>query len=64
VKVVANPNIDKNVHRIEAIGKFGKINTTVENIPDNTNPKTSRLAILSAIETLRSICSDEIKIGT
>ena len=64
VKVIANPNIDKNIHRIEAIGKFGKINTTVENIPDNTNPKTSRLAILSAIETLRSICSDEIKIGT
>ena len=64
VKVIANPNIDKNIHRIEAIGKFGKINTTVENIPDSTNPKTSRLAILSAIETLRSICSDEIKIGT
>ena len=64
VKVIANPNIDKNIHRIEAIGKFGKINTIVENTPDNTNPKTSRLAILSAIETLRSICSDEIKIGT
>jgi len=64
VKVIANPNIGKNIHRIEAIGKFGKINIIVENIPDNTNPKTSRLAILSAIETLRSICSDEIKIGT
>jgi aspartate dehydrogenase len=64
VKVVADPNTDKNIHKIEAVGKFGKINTVVENIPDSTNPKTSRLAILSAIETLRSICSDEIKIGT
>ena len=48
---------------IEAVGKFGKINTVVENVPDPTNPKTSRLATLSAIETLRSICSDDIKIG-
>jgi len=64
VKVVANPGIAKNVHRIESEGKFGKITTIVENIPDPTNPKTSRLAILSAIETLRSICSDGIKIGT
>ena len=64
VKVVVNPNISKNIHKIEAKGKFGKITTIVENTPDITNPKTSRLAILSAIETLRSICSDDIKIGT
>ena len=64
VKVIANPNIDKNIHRIEAVGKFGKINTIVENTPDNINPKTSRLATLSAIETLRSICSNDIKIGS
>ena len=37
---------------------------TVENIPDPKNPKTSRLAILSAIETLRQYCSDDIQIGT
>ena len=64
VKVVADPDTTRNVHKIEAIGKFGKINTIVENVPDPTNPKTSRLAILSAIETLRSICSDDIKIGS
>ena len=45
-------------------GKFGKITTIVENVPDERNPRTSRLAILSAIETLRSICADEIRIGT
>ncbi|MEC9416548.1 MAG: aspartate dehydrogenase, partial [Thermoproteota archaeon] len=28
------------------------------------NPRTSRLAILSAIETIRSICTSDIKIGT
>ena len=64
VRIVADPNTDKNTHSIEAIGSFGKLSIKVENIPDQNNPKTSRLAILSAIEKLRQICSDEISIGT
>ena len=64
VKIIADPNTDKNTHRIEAAGKFGKMTFTVENYPDINNPKTSRLAILSAIETLRKYCSDDIQIGT
>ena len=64
VRIVADPNTDKNTHQIEANGKFGKISIKVENMPDQNNPKTSRLAILSAIECLRSICSEDIRIGT
>ena len=64
VKVVADPATSKNTHRIEAAGKFGRISITVENVPDPSNPKTSRLAILSAIECLRAACSDDIRIGT
>ena len=64
VMIVADPNTDKNTHNILANGKFGKISITVENIPDQNNPKTSRLAILSAIERLREICTDDIRIGT
>jgi len=64
VKIVADPATDKNTHHIEVMGKFGKMTFTIENYPDPTNPKTSRLAILSAIETLRKYCSDEIQIGT
>ena len=64
VQIVADPNTDKNTHHIEATGKFGKMTFTVENFPDPDNPKTSRLAILSAIETLRKYCSDDIQIGT
>lgn len=64
VKIIADPNTSKNTHHIEAIGKFGKMTFTIENVPDVNNPKTSRLAILSAIETLRKYCSDEIQIGT
>ncbi|KEQ56933.1 putative L-aspartate dehydrogenase protein [Marine Group I thaumarchaeote SCGC RSA3] len=64
VKIVADPSTDKNTHHIEAAGKFGKMTFTIENVPDTNNPKTSRLAILSAIETLKKYCSDDIQIGT
>lgn len=64
VKIIADPDTDKNTHHIEAAGKFGKMTFTIENFPDPNNPKTSRLAILSAIETLRKYCSDDIQIGT
>lgn len=64
VKIIADPNTDKNTHHIEATGKFGKMTFTIENIPDPNNPKTSRLAILSAIQTLKKYCSDDIQIGT
>ncbi|MGY5151915.1 MAG: aspartate dehydrogenase [Candidatus Nitrosopumilus sp. bin_6a] len=64
VKIVADPNTDKNTHHIVAEGKFGKMTFTIENYPDVNNPKTSRLAILSAIETLKRYCSDDIQIGT
>ena len=64
VKIVADPNTDKNTHHIEAFGKFGKMTFTIENFPDPENPKTSRLAILSAVETLKKYCSDDIQIGT
>lgn len=64
VKIVADPAVDKNIHQIEAHGKFGKISVRVENVPDQTNPKTSRLAILSAVECLRQICAEDMRIGT
>lgn len=64
VKIIADPNSITNTHQVEAIGKFGKMSFTVENMPDENNPKTSRLATLSAIERLREICSQDIQIGT
>ncbi len=64
VKIVADPNTDKNTHHIEASGNFGTMTFIIENFPDPANPKTSRLAILSAIETLKKYCSDDIQIGT
>lgn len=64
VKIIADPSTDKNTHHIEAKGTFGKMTFIIENYPDADNPKTSRLAILSAIETLKKYCLNHIQIGT
>jgi aspartate dehydrogenase len=64
VKIIADPHITVNQHQIEAAGAFGVMTITVRNIPSPNNPKTSFLAVLSAIECLRSICSPGIKVGT
>jgi aspartate dehydrogenase len=63
VRIIADPNIKVNRHEIVAEGDFGQMTTRVENVPSPKNPKTSYLAALSAIATLRSIV-EPIKIGT
>jgi aspartate dehydrogenase len=64
VRIVIDPNTDRNQHEITVNGKFGEIAISVSNIPSTTNPKTSFLAVLSAIECLRSACDNHIRIGT
>ncbi|HEY8139782.1 MAG TPA: aspartate dehydrogenase domain-containing protein, partial [Nitrososphaera sp.] len=64
VKIVADPSVTTNQHEILATGSFGDMRISVNNVPSPGNPKTSYLAILSAIECLRSICSDGLRIGS
>ena len=64
VKVVADPDSPGNVHEINAVSRAGKFSFRFENVPHDTNPKTSFLAVLAAIETLRSICDPGLRIGT
>ena len=56
VRVVADPGAGRNRHEIRAAGRFGELAVSVDNVPDPDNPKTSRLAALSAIEALRAAC--------
>ena len=64
LKVVADPDAPGNVHQIEAKGDFGVMRFTFENRPHPDNPRTSYLAILSAIELLRQACGTGPRIGT
>lgn len=57
VRVVADPNVDRNVHEVLVKSKAGTLYVRVENVPHPQNPKTSFLAALSAVELLREICS-------
>lgn len=63
VCIVASRLVKRNTHSIEIKGDFGKIVTCTENVPSAVNPKTSMLAILSAVATLDAILKD-VKIGT
>jgi aspartate dehydrogenase len=55
VRVIAVPGGTENVHEIQAVGDFGRFRTVLENVPSPSNPRTSRLAALSALATLEEI---------
>ncbi len=63
VRVVVDPSLKRNVHEIEVVGSFGRLLTRTENLPSRKNPRTSQLAVLSALATLRQIFSP-LRIGT
>jgi aspartate dehydrogenase len=63
VRIIASPRAKRNTHELELKGDFGTIYTRCENVPSRENPKTSMLAALSAIATLKAITLP-IQIGT
>jgi len=64
VRIIADPEATTNQHEIVAKGSFGSLRIIVDNLPTPGNPRTSFLAVLSAIECLRSICDDGMRIGS
>lgn len=62
IRVVADPTLRTNVHELEAIGDCGRIRCRIESRP-SANPKTSELAVRSAVATLGRLF-DPIVIGT
>lgn len=63
VKIIACPHMLVNVHEVYVVGDFGSFYARTENFPSEQNPKTSRLAILSAVATLERILKN-VKLGT
>jgi aspartate dehydrogenase len=62
VEIVADPVVSRINHKILAHGKFGRLRAEVENMPNPNNPKSSYMASLSAISTLKRIVNP-IQIG-
>lgn len=62
VEIIASPFIQKNIHEIRIESHAGVIVTRTENILHPDNPKTSYLAVMSAVAVLKQILSP-VKIG-
>ncbi|MCH8067548.1 MAG: DUF108 domain-containing protein [Nanoarchaeota archaeon] len=54
IRIIADPETKTNNHEIICKGSFGTITSKTENLPSK-NPKTSYLAILSAMQILKDI---------
>jgi aspartate dehydrogenase len=63
VRIIASAAIERNIHEVEIESQAGRITTRTENIAHPDNPKTSFLAVLSAIASLKQIL-DPVKVGT
>lgn len=61
-QVVADPDLDRNTHEVVARGSFGEMRIRLSNVPSPANPKTSYLACLSPLATLRRL-AEPIQIG-
>lgn len=59
VKIVASPFVTKNIHKIEVDSDAARLEIKCENIPSPDNPKTSYLAILSALTVIAGILKQE-----
>ena len=62
VRIIASPAVSRNIHEIEIESSAARIFTRTENVLHPLNPKTSYLAVLSAIATLRQVLQP-VKIG-
>lgn len=63
VKVVAEPGLNMNIHELRVKGDFGEFVAVTRNFPFPKNPKTSYIAALSAVRTLKRI-GERIVVGT
>ncbi len=63
VRIIVSPEYKNNVHEIEVVAESGRIFSRTENVALVDNPKTSQLAALSAVATLKNIL-EAVKIGT
>jgi len=62
VTIIADPAVENNIHTIDIKGDFGTASFSVTNNPLAENPKTSYLAAMSILGTLKRI-TNHIKIG-
>ncbi|OPX70344.1 MAG: putative L-aspartate dehydrogenase [Methanoregulaceae archaeon PtaB.Bin108] len=63
VELYADPDVERNIHEIEAEGEFGDLYIRVSNLPSPDNPATSYLAALSILTLLKNL-DQPLVVGT
>lgn len=63
VQLIADPQVDKNIHEVNVKGAFGEATFTIKNNPLPSNPKTSYLAAMSIFGTLQRL-NQNLQIGS
>ena len=62
LEIWADPEIDRNTHRIEVEADTARFSMSIEGIP-SANPRTGRIVPLSTVAALRGLVA-ELKVGT
>jgi aspartate dehydrogenase len=52
MRVIADPGVTRNTHVVTADGAFGSLRIEIQNVPSQENPRTARLAAMSAYTAL------------
>lgn len=60
VALIADPSVTQNIHEVTAEGDFGRFSFTIEGNPLPSNPRSSALAAMSVIASIRQY-SDHMK---
>jgi aspartate dehydrogenase len=63
IEIWADPNVSRNIHRIEVDADAARFSMQIENVPSAENPRTGRLTPLSALALLKKLGSP-VAIGT
>jgi aspartate dehydrogenase len=62
IRIVADPDVQRNRHTVLAAGAFGRLRVELENVPSE-NPRTGKLSYLSTIAYLRDLGAP-LRVGT
>jgi aspartate dehydrogenase len=55
VRIIADPSTDRNIHDVHVKGEFGEFKVVTHNYPSERNPRTSILALLSAMSVVKTL---------
>ena len=63
LQIWADPDLDRNTHRIEVEADSASFSLSIENVPSEENPGTGKITALSVIAALRGL-TVPLKVGT